>query len=65
MDDATKSETAAEPTRNPLRELGGWRGDIEQRPPIWRRRPHRARMREFWDATKPLLSRIGDGKSWT
>ena len=64
MDDATNKQNL-EPTRDPRRELGGWRGDIEDRPPIWRRRPRTARVRKLWNATKPLLSQIGDGKSWT
>jgi len=64
MDDATKPQTSVEPT-HPRRDLDSWRGDIEHRPPIWRRRPRGARVRELWDATKPILAQIGEGKSWT
>jgi hypothetical protein len=64
MDDATKPQTTVEPTPA-RRTLDDWRGDIEQRPPIWRRRPRTARVRDLWKATKPLLSQFGEGKSWT
>jgi len=65
MDDVTKPQTPVEPARDPRRDLDGWRGDIERRPPIWRRRPRTARARDLWKVTKPTLSQISNGKSWT
>jgi hypothetical protein len=53
-------------TPHPARpDLGSWRGDIREHPPAWRRRPRAQAVRELWDATRPLLAQLGEGRSWT
>jgi len=65
MDDATKPQPSIESAPPSRPDLDSWRGDIRDRPPIWRRRPRRERMQLLWNATKPLLSQLGEGQSWT
>jgi hypothetical protein len=64
MDDTTEPKTSIESPR-PARDLDSWRGDICDNPrKKWRRRPRAERVRDLWQATKPLLARIGEGSSW-
>jgi hypothetical protein len=55
------TDTPPRPTRP---DLDSWRGDIREQPPAWRRRPRSRRMRELWDATRPLIANLGEGRSW-
>jgi len=52
------------PPRPARPDLDNWRGDIPSRTPAWRRRPRGERVRELWRATRPLLARVGEGRSW-
>ena len=63
MDEA-KSDSPIETPRPSRRDLDSWRGDIRERPPAWRRRPRSETVRVLWDATRPLLAKIGEGQSW-
>jgi hypothetical protein len=65
MDDTQKPKTTPENPRPSRRDLDSWRGDIREKPPAWRRRPRSESVRELWSATRPLLARIGEGRSWT
>ncbi len=48
----------------PAPDLESWRGDIRRQPPAWRRRPRSGAMREIWDAARPILAQIGEGRTW-
>lgn len=50
--------------RPPRPKLDAWRGDIRRTPPAWRRRPRSEAFREMWEAARPLLAQIGEGKTW-
>jgi hypothetical protein len=64
MDDTTEPKTSVELPR-PARDLDSWRGDICDSPQKkWRRRPRAERVRDLWQAAKPLLAHIGEGSSW-
>lgn len=63
MDDALKPQQPMQSPR-PARDLENWRGDIRQTPPAWRRRPRSHAVREIWSAARPILARIGEGRSW-
>ena len=67
--DENKPQTPMEAPRPTRRDLDSWRGDLRDRPPAWRRRPRServpVRVRELWQAARPLLARIGEGQSWS
>lgn len=65
MDDTIKPRKPNETPRPARPDLDSWRGDIRERPPAWRRRPRSEHVREVWNATRPLLAKIGEGRSWT
>jgi len=64
MDKSAPSPAPAETPRPARPDLDSWRGDIRERPPAWRRRPRGEKARVLWNATRPLIARIGEGKSW-
>jgi hypothetical protein len=65
MDETIEPQKIAPAPRPSRRDLDNWRGDIREHPPAWRRRPRSERVRELWDAARPVIARIGEGRSWT
>jgi hypothetical protein len=64
MDNTVPSTTPTESPRPERPDLDSWRGDIREQPPRWRRRPKAERVKSLWNATRPLLARIGEGTTW-
>ena len=64
MDDTINPREPREAAQPSRQDLESWRGDIRRQPPVWRRRPRSEAVREIWSATRPLLARIGEGRSW-
>lgn len=59
MDD-TLPPTPAESPRPSRRDLDSWRGDIRERPPIWKRRPRSAFVR----VPRPKVVRPEEKTGW-
>ena len=64
MDDTATPPTPAETPRPARPDLDTWRGDIREQPPRWRRRPKAEHVRALWNAARPLLVYMGEGRSW-
>lgn len=64
MDETLEPQAPREAPRPQRPDLESWRGDIRRQPPAWRRRPRSEAMREIWNAARPILARIGEGRSW-
>lgn len=64
MDNTASSPTPAESPRPARPDLDSWRGDMRERPPHWRRRPKAEHIRSLWNATRPVLAQLGEGRSW-
>lgn len=64
MDETLQPPTPREAPRPARPDLETWRGDIRQQPPAWRRRPRSAAVRELWEAARPILAHIGEGRTW-
>lgn len=64
MERTRRMDVQSNQPRPPRPKLDDWRGDIRRTPPAWRRRPRAEAFRELWEAARPLLAQIGEGKSW-